>query len=70
MFNTGKAILALWKGKKNKTTLYFKSNKLEKSHVLLKKKSIKVSPIMKVHWSKRFFFKDLEGNKHFVYEEQ
>jgi len=69
MFQTGAAILALCEGKKNQTTLYFRSKNLEKSYKQLKRKGIKTSKIEKVHWGKKFSFVDLEGNKHFVYQE-
>lgn len=69
MFNTGRATLALWKGKKNRITLYFRSGDIEKMHSKMKKKNIEVSSIQKVHWGRRFSFIDLEGNKYFVYEE-
>ncbi len=70
MFNTNKATLALYKGKNHKTTLYFRSKKLEKDLFLMKKKGIRVSKIQRVHWGRKFSFVDLEGNKHFVYEER
>lgn len=70
MFNTGKAVLALYKGKKNIKTLYFRGKNLEKSHELLKKKGIKISRIVKAHWGRKFYFTDPEGNMHFVYEEK
>lgn len=70
MFGAGKATFALLKGKKNQKTLYFRSKNLEKDHSILKKKGVKVSPIEQVHWGRKFSFTDLEGNKHFVYEEK
>lgn len=69
MFNTGKAILALWKGRKNKTALYFRTGNIKATHESLKNKGIKVSPVRKVHWGRKFYFSDPEGNKHFIYEE-
>ena len=47
----------------------FETLHIEKSHALLKKKGIKVSSIVKVHWGRKFSFNDLEKNKHFVYQE-
>lgn len=69
MFNSGKATLALYKGKKNCINLYFRSKDLEKSYALMKKKGVNISRIIKVHWGRKFYFKDPEGNKHFIYEE-
>lgn len=70
MFKTGKATLAIYKEKNNVTTLYFSSKNLEKSQLLLKKKGVNVSSIIKTHWGRKFYFNDLENNKHFVYEEK
>lgn len=70
MFKSGSATLALFKGKKNQKVLYFRSKSLEKAHSSLKKKGVKISPIEKVHWGRKFSFADSEGNKHFVYEEK
>ena len=60
----------LFKGKNNQKTLYFASRSLGKEHSTLKRKGVKVSSIAKVHWGRKFSFNDLEGNKHFVYEER
>lgn len=69
MLDTGKATLALYKGEKNTTTLYFRSKKLKDTHKILRDKGVSISDIEKVHWGQKFSFKDPEGNIHFVYSE-
>lgn len=69
MFDAGKAVLAIFKGKKNEKLLYFRSGDLKKSHKELRQKCVKVSKIIKVRWGRKFSFTDPEGNRHFVYEE-